>query len=269
MNPSIALDGKTAVITGAGGLLGSRFALALSDAGAAIVAADVDGAAAERTARAVVAAGGRAVSVRCDVSRQASARSMVRRAVEAFGGVDILVNNAATQTRDRASFLAPVEAYTEKVWRRVMAVNLDGMFFAAQAAASDMIRRRAKGSVIQISSVYGVVAPDFSIYKGSFFRGRPIASPAVYAASKAGVLGLTRYLAAYWAPQGIRVNAVSPGGVRSGQNAAFVRKYSARVPMGRMAEAGDVAGAVLYLAGDLSAYVTGQNLVVDGGLTIR
>jgi NAD(P)-dependent dehydrogenase (short-subunit alcohol dehydrogenase family) len=140
------------------------------------------------------------------------------------------------------------------------------MFLVAQAAGRHMAVHGG-GSIIQTSSIYGVVAPDQRIYEGSFYLGGAINTPAVYSASKAAVIGLTRHLATYWASANIRVNTLTPGGVESGQNAEFSRRYSARVPLGRMAETGDMVGALVFLASDASGYVTGQNLVVDGGLT--
>jgi NAD(P)-dependent dehydrogenase (short-subunit alcohol dehydrogenase family) len=130
-----------------------------------------------------------------------------------------------------------------------------------------MARRGGGGSIIQTASIYGIVAPDQRIYEGSEYHGRPINTPAVYSASKAGVIGLTRHLATYWAERGVRVNTLTPGGVSSGQNSEFSRRYAARVPLGRMAEADDMVGAAVFLASDASLYVTGQNIVVDGGLS--
>ena len=126
---------------------------------------------------------------------------------------------------------------------------------------------RRQGSIINTLSIYGIVAPDQRIYEGSSYEGRAINTPAVYSASKAALLGLTRYLATYWAERGVRVNALTPGGVFSGQNETFVRRYSARVPMGRMAEREEMCGALVFLASRASSYVTGQNIVVDGGLS--
>jgi NAD(P)-dependent dehydrogenase (short-subunit alcohol dehydrogenase family) len=127
---------------------------------------------------------------------------------------------------------------------------------------------RRHGSIINTLSIYGIVAPDQRIYEGAFYEGKAINTPAVYSASKAGLWGLTKYLAAYWGASGVRVNAITPGGVFSGQNDAFVQRYSARVPLGRMGQREEMAAAVVYLASEASSYVTGQNLVVDGGLTV-
>jgi NAD(P)-dependent dehydrogenase (short-subunit alcohol dehydrogenase family) len=131
-----------------------------------------------------------------------------------------------------------------------------------------MQRQGTGGRIIQTASIYGIVASDKRIYEGSFYLDRQISNPAVYSASKAAVVGLTRHLAAYWGDVGIRVNALVPGGVESGQNETFKSRYSARVPLGRMAQADELVGALIYLASDASSYVTGQCLVVDGGLSV-
>jgi NAD(P)-dependent dehydrogenase (short-subunit alcohol dehydrogenase family) len=148
-----------------------------------------------------------------------------------------------------------------------MSVNIDGMFLVAQAVGGRMAETGRGGSIIQTSSIYGIMASDKRIYEGSFYLGRQISNPAVYSTSKAAVVGLTRYLAAYWADKGIRVNTLVPGGVESGQNETFKQRYAARVPMNRMAQPHEMVGAVLWLASDASSYVTGQNIVVDGGLS--
>lgn len=130
-----------------------------------------------------------------------------------------------------------------------------------------MIKKGTKGSIIQTASIYGIVSPDKRIYKKSFYLGQEISSPAVYTASKAAIIGLTKYLAAYWGDKGIRVNSITPGGVDSGQNDIFKQNYSNRVPLERMAQADEMIGALIYLASDASSYVTGQNIIIDGGLT--
>jgi NAD(P)-dependent dehydrogenase (short-subunit alcohol dehydrogenase family) len=203
----------------------------------------------------------------CDVSDPESVGQLVVDVVKKFGDIHILHNNAATKSSDLNAFFAPFEEYSLSEWRKIMAVNLDGMFLVAQAVGAQMIKQKTGGSVIHTSSIYGIVAPDQRIYEGSEYMGIQINTPAVYAASKSGVLGLSRYLATYWASHGIRVNTLTPGGVESGQNQEFQKQYCARVPLGRMAQSLDMAGALIYLASDASRYVTGQNLVVDGGLT--
>ncbi|MGE0456276.1 MAG: SDR family oxidoreductase [Vicinamibacteria bacterium] len=263
------LTGKTAIVTGGAGILGRGFCAALVASGANVAVVDVAAEAAEEVAREIggSSSGARAASFGCDVSDPESVARMVSAVQACFGSVQVLVNNAATKTADPDAFFARFEEYELAEWRRVMSVNLDGMFLVAQAVGRLLVRQEQGGSIIQTASVYGVVAPDPRIYAGSSYQGRPINTPAVYSASKAGVIGLTRYLAAYWGPQRIRVNALTPGGVSSGQNETFQRLYGARVPLGRMAERTELQGAVVFLASDAASYVTGQNLIVDGGLT--
>jgi NAD(P)-dependent dehydrogenase (short-subunit alcohol dehydrogenase family) len=141
------------------------------------------------------------------------------------------------------------------------------MFLVAQAVGGQMQKQGTGGSIIQTASIYGLVSSDKRIYEGSFYLGRQISNPAVYSTSKAAVVGLTRYLAANWGDVGIRVNALVPAGVESGQNETFKSRYAARVPLGRMAQGDEMVGALVYLASDASSYVTGHCLVVDGGLS--
>jgi len=261
------LGGKTAVITGAGGILGRHFSNGLAEAGADLALLDICSEGIEELATELRARFG--VNVRafaCDVADPASVQQTVAAVVASFGSIDVLHNNAAGKSDDLDSFFAPFEDYSLAQWRQIMAVNLDGMFLMAQAVGKQMVEQGRGGSIIQTSSIYGLMAPDQRIYEGSFYLGRQINTPAVYSASKAGIIGLTKYLATYWANQGIRVNTIAPGGAESGQNQEFVRRYSARVPMGRMAQAHEIVCALLYLASDASSYVTGQTISVDGGL---
>lgn len=261
------LAGKTAVVTGACGILGRRFAAGLAEFGAGLALVDLDaGAAAALAADVARRHAVEAIGIACDVADPEAVRRMAETVEERLGGAQILMNNAATKGGDLDAFFAPVERFDLATWREVMAVNLDGMFLVAQALGSRMAERGA-GSIIQTASIYGLLAPDQRIYEGSEYNGRAINTPAVYTASKAGVIGLTRHLATYWAGRGVRVNTLTPGGVSSGQNSEFSRRYAARIPLGRMAEADDMVGAALFLASDASRYVTGQNIVVDGGLS--
>ena len=261
------LTDRTAVVTGAVGILGRHFAAALADFGARVAVVDLDGEACARLAGELEAAHGTpALGFACDVARTDSVAAMVEAVEAALGPIDVLHNNAASKTDDLDAFLAPLEDYDLETWRRVMAVNLDGMFLVARAVGARMASR-GRGSIVQTASVYGLLAPDGRIYEGSDYRGRQISTPPVYSASKAGVIGLTRHLAAHWAGSGVRVNTLTPGGVESGQNDTFKARYGARVPLGRMALPQEMVGALIFLASDASSYVTGQNLVVDGGLS--
>lgn len=258
------LDGKVALVTGGAGILGQRFCAGLAQAGATVAVVDLDASAAQATA---LSLGGRAAGFACNVADPKSVRDCVGAVIDHFGAIDILHNNAATKTDDVRAFFAPFEDYSLDTWRNVMSVNIDGMFLMAQAVGRHMISRGQGGAVIQTASIYGLVGPDPRIYEGSNYLGGPINTPAVYAASKAAVVGLTKWLATHWATRGIRVNCLVPGGVSSGQNSAFSEQYAARVPLGRMAQADEVVPALLYLASDASSYVTGQVLAVDGGWT--
>jgi NAD(P)-dependent dehydrogenase (short-subunit alcohol dehydrogenase family) len=263
-----ALDGKVALVTGGAGILGRHFCRGLAEHGASVAIADIDADGAGRLADDLVRATGRpALAVPCDLRDPGQVARMTETVLARFGRIDVLHNNAAGKSADLDAFFAPFEEYTLKQWREIMAIDLDAMFLVAQAVGRHMIGRGGGGSVIQTASIYGMVAADQRIYEGSAYGGRPINTPAVYAAAKAGVIGLTRHLAAYWAPHRIRVNALTPGGVASGQNETFQQRYSARVPLARMAEPDEMVGALVYLASDASSYVTGQNIVVDGGLT--
>lgn len=262
------LDAKNAVVTGGCGILGKKFSLGLAQAGANVAVVDIDEGGAVSWARELGALTGRkCIGIACDVASPTSVAEMAQIVQGVFGAVHILHNNAACKSSDLEAFFAPFEEYSLKQWREIMSVNIDGMFLVAQAIGKGMVAHKLGGSIVQTASIYGIVAPDSRIYEGSHYLGRAINTPAVYMASKSAVIGLTKYLATYWASAGIRVNSLSPGGVESGQNLEFRQKYSGKVPMARMGQAGEMVGALLYLASDASSYVTGQNLTVDGGLT--
>jgi NAD(P)-dependent dehydrogenase (short-subunit alcohol dehydrogenase family) len=261
------LRGKVAIVTGGCGILGTHFCAGLAAAGANVAVVDIDSSKLQSfTAELASRHGVKTIGVQCDVTDAGSVARMVEKVGDALGDINVLHNNAAGKSKDLDQFFAPYEEYSLQQWREIMAVNIDGMFLVSQAVGKRMVAAGKGGSIIQTASIYGIMAPDQRIYEGSEYMGRPINTPAVYSASKAAVVGLTKYLAAYWAKYGIRVNTLTPGGVESGQNPEFKKKYAARVPLGRMAEAHEMVGALLYLASDASSYVTGQNLIIDGGL---
>ncbi len=262
------LTGKTALVTGGAGFLGEGFCRGYAEFGAAVAVVDIEGERAQRLAATLARDHGVAtLGLACDIADPAAVERMVAEVVEHFGGIDVLHNNAANQSRGLKDQFAPFEDYDAEDWRRVMQVDVEGMFLVARFAGAAMARRGRGGSIIQTSSIYGALAPDHRIYAAAAAGGGQRCSPAVYSAGKAAIIGFTRWLATYWAKDGIRANALVPGGVENGQDAAFRERYGARVPLGRMARRQEVVAAALFLASDASSYVTGQCLFVDGGLS--
>jgi NAD(P)-dependent dehydrogenase (short-subunit alcohol dehydrogenase family) len=263
------LSGKLAIVTGALGLLGRQHCQALAAAGASVVATDLSQDACSALAQRLRDEHGTAaLGLGADVTVAASLQRLRDAVLERFGRIDVLVNNAAIDDKFSADAAAEsrFEQYPEERFRRVLEVNVLGVFLCCQCLGQVMAER-GSGSIVNVASTYGLVAPNQSLYRrpdGSqeFFKS------AAYPASKGAVLQLTRFLAAYWGASGVRVNALSPGGVENGQAPDFVARYAERTPLGRMARPGDYGGALVFLAGDASAYVTGANLVVDGGFTI-
>lgn len=258
------LDGDVALVTGGAGILGSTFCRALAEQGAKVAVVDLIQTAADKVAAEI---GENAAGFACNVADPTSVATCVAAVIERFGGIDILLNNAATKTADPRRFFEPFEEYSLTIWREVMAVNIDGVFLMAQAVGKHMIEAGKEGRIVQTASIYGLVGPDKRIYQGSDYLGGPINTPAVYAASKAGVVGFTKWLATHWADKNIRVNCLVPGGVGSGQNSEFAAKYSDRVPLGRMARADEMSAPMLFLVSREASYVTGQILAADGGWT--
>lgn len=265
---SFDLSGRSAIVTGGAGLLGKQFCRILTEAGASVLVADVDEAAANEIAKEIGDAGGKAAAKASDVSKPESVAAMAATAVEKFGGIDILVNSAAIDPKfdagERDKHRSAFEEYPFEAWQRALDVNLSGAFLCSQAAVKQMLTQGG-GVIVNICSTYGLVGPDQRVYQRA---GRsPEYKPVDYSVTKAGILGLTKYLAAYYGRQKIRVNALTPGGVYNQQDEEFVQAYSARTVLGRMAKRDEMNAALLFLASDASSYMTGANLVVDGGWT--
>ena len=265
------LDGQAAIVTGGIGLLGKEFCKTLGQAGAAVVVADLNEAAACQTAEELQAAGLKAMGVGVDVTRPESVEAMVESTLKAYGRLDVLVCSAALDPKfdsDHAGHLVgrnTFEDYPLEMWKQALDVNLTGLFLCAQAAVKPMLAQN-HGSIINICSTYGLVGPDQRIYRKPG-QAEQSYKPVYYSVTKAGVLGLTRYLATYYAGKNIRANALTPGGVFNNHDDVFVQNYAARAVLGRMAKRDEMNGALLYLASDASSYMTGSNLVVDGGWT--
>ncbi len=265
------LTGRVAVVTGGVGLLGAEFCKTLAEAGAAVAVVDLNGAAAEKVAAGLVADGYRAIAAPTDITKPESVNAMVETVVKEFGRLDILVNSAALDPKfdpdAAAKGIAPgaFEDYPLEQWNAALNVNLTGMFLVTQACVKQMNAQGQKGSIINICSTYGLNGPDQRIY---IKDGKRVAfKPVYYTVTKGGVLGFTKYLAAYYASTEIRVNALTPGGVFNNHEEYFVKNYSAKTILGRMARKDEMNGALLFLASDASSYMTGNNVVVDGGWT--
>jgi 2-deoxy-D-gluconate 3-dehydrogenase len=262
------LDGQTAIVTGAAGLLGKQFCKTLAEAGAQVIAADLDIDGANLVADGLQKAGYHAAAKQVDVTSKDSVENTVSQALHDFGRVDILVCSAALDPKfddsQAGQHANTFEDYPLSAWQQALDVNLTGMFLCAQAAVKPMVRQD-HGVIINICSTYGLVGPDQRIYERP---GQPQQfKPVFYSVTKAGVLGLTRYLATYYSGKNIRANALTPGGVYNQHDPEFLQKYSARAVMGRMANLDEMNGALLFLASSASSYMTGANLVVDGGWT--
>ena len=265
------LRGRTAIVTGGVGLLGSQFCRTLAQAGAAVAVLDLDPSACERLSTELTGAGLKAEPIACDLRHTGSIGAAVDAVLSRFGSIDILVNSAALDPKfdpaatEKGIALGGFEDFPLDQWNAALQVNLTGTFLMTQACVKPMVERGARGSIINICSTYGLNGPDQRIYVKD---GRRVAfKPVYYTVTKAGILGFTRYLAAYYAGTEIRVNALTPGGVFNDHEQYFVQNYSARTILGRMARPDEMNGAVLFLASDASSYMTGANLVVDGGWT--
>jgi NAD(P)-dependent dehydrogenase (short-subunit alcohol dehydrogenase family) len=260
------LQDRVVVLTGGAGLLGRNHSRALSCAGAHVIVADIDEARASAVVNTLQGAEGMAVSV--DVTSPASIHRMVEQVNKRFGRIDALVNNAAIDPKfdseNGGSHIHSFENYPLELWQQSLNVNLTGVFLCTQAIAPFLLSTGG-GSVVNIASIYGIVGPDQRLYRkdGMQVQFKPVS----YSVTKSALIGFTKYLASYWAGSGLRVNALTLGGVEAGHDPEFVGRYSDRTPMGRMAKPDEYGGALVFLLSDASSYMTGANLVVDGGWT--
>ena len=269
------LNGRTALVTGAGGLLGRQHVAALVEAGARVVVTDIDTKYADAAISAIRETSPSAdlVAAAIDVTSQDS----VRAAHEALAGrgiaVDILVNNAAIDPKVTSTpgvmHSSRFEAFSVPQWQTEIAVGLTGAMLCSQTFGGAMAKRK-RGVILNIASDLGVIAPDQRLYRqpGVTREDEQPVKPVTYSVIKHGLLGLTKYLATYWAEHGVRVNAISPGGVFNNQDPAFVERLTRLIPMGRMADVDEYRAAIQFLCSDASSYMTGQNLVMDGGRSV-
>lgn len=262
-----SLRGRTAIVTGACGLIGRSHCHALAEAGARVVVADVVEADAKAFAKQL---GDEHMGIALDVASDLSVMAAKESVLERFGKIDVLVNNAAIndmfENPTSALELSQFENYPINLWRKSLDVNVTGVFLCSQIFGSAMAEAKG-GSIINIASTYGITAPDQKLYQNEKGEQTFYKSPA-YPTTKGAVISFTKFLAAYWGEKNVRVNALSPGGVQNGQEEFFVKNYSSRTVLGRMAKKNDYQGAIVFLASEASSYMTGANLVVDGGWTI-
>lgn len=264
-----SLAGRTALVTGGAGLLGKQFTMALGQAGGNVVVADLEIAAAEKHARELRHQGIQAAALALDVTDTESVADTIQQTVSIFGSLDVLVNGAAIDPKFDSENVGDqthnaFETFPLETWQSAIDVNLTGMFLVSQGAARQMLVQES-GVIINICSIYGLVGPDQRIYANP--EGQSQYKPVYYSVTKAGVLGLTRYLATYYAGKSIRVNALTPGGIYNQHDERFLKAYSSRTVLGRMGKKDEMNGAIVFLASEASAYMTGANLIVDGGWT--
>lgn len=268
-SPLFAVKGQVIILTGGCGLLGSEYARSLAQEGARVVIADLRLDSAEALAAELRAREGEALAVQVDVSSKPSVQALVERVRAEYGRIDVLVNNAAIDPKfdpkGKAAHSSVFEDYPLEMWNQSLAVNVTGMFLCAQSVAPQMLSQ-GKGVIINISSMYGMVGPNQGLYQSPEGEA-PVFKPVAYSVTKSAVLGLTKYLATYWGGKGIRVNTLTLGGVFAGHDEGFLARYGTLAPMGRMADRSEYCGALIFLASDASSYMTGANLVVDGGWT--
>lgn len=256
------LSNRVAIITGGGGLLAAEHAIALIDQGAKVILADYNEAALQKAAEVLAKENYKVAIFTADVTSKESWENLRQFAINKFGRIDILINNAGFTNQSKSkNFDASFENFPLEDWNKIMNVNLTGTFLGCQVIGSYMVEQK-KGSIINIASLYGVVSPNHRVYPGT-----GISQPVAYSVSKHGVVSLTKYIATLWADKGVKVNALTPGGIWNGHQGLFLERFEQLIPIGRMSDKTELRGGIVYLASDASSHVIGHNLIIDGGWT--
>tara|TARA_Y100000294_G_scaffold85954_1_gene80481 strand:+ start:178 stop:1017 length:840 start_codon:yes stop_codon:yes gene_type:complete len=268
------LKNKIIIITGGSGFLGSEFSSTLSDVGAIPIILDKNNASLELLKKKFIKKKQRGFFFLVDLNNETKVNVVINSIIKKYRKIDCLINAAGLTGEDMlktdSNFFEKFENYDFKLWQKSLNENLSITFVLTKSVAKYMLKRK-KGSIINIASDVGIISPDHRIYEASKkinYKGVNFNTPLSYSVAKSGIISMTRYLATYWAKKGIRVNCVSPAGVYKKHNKKFVEQLSERIPLGRMAKPEELTGAIIYLCSDASSFVTGHNLVVDGGRTI-
>lgn len=261
-SPLFSVKDRVVVVTGGLGRLGQQFSQALVEHGAKVALLDV------HTGRQFPDDDAHRMHLEADVTKKVSLAQALEKITARWGTPFGLINNAALDSPPDAPAEenGPFENYPESSWDKVMEVNVKGVMLASQVMGAAMAQA-GRGSIVNISSIYGLVSPDQRIYEYRRQRGQEFFKPVAYSASKSALMNLTRYMATYWAPRGVRVNTLTLAGVFANQDETFMKNYTAKVPLGRMADATEYNGAIVFLVSDAAKYMTGSNMVVDGGWT--
>lgn len=258
-----SLEGKKVILTGGSGILGSAISNSIIKQKGEVVIVDLHNSEKPKKEN-----NNKKFFYRCDLSKSDDIVDVFQKILSDHPDVNCLFNNAASKSDNVKKFFKRAEDFDINTWNHIMDVNLTSVFLTCKIVFKHWKKLKTKGIILNTSSIYGSIAPNESIYEGSKYLGSKINTPPVYSASKSGLNGLTKYLASYWGKYNIRVNAISPGGIESGQSKEFVKNYSKNVPMKRMGSIDEISGAAIFLLSDESSYITGQNILIDGGMSI-
>ena len=277
LKDQLSLENNIVVISGGGGFLGLYFAEAVAEFGAIPLLLDINKIGIDKNLNALQKNNYTAFGFECDISDSANINLIVSKIIEKYKKVDVLINatnfvgiNPSDFEDDTNQYFASFENYSEDLWEQSIKLNLTGTFLLTQKIGRFMVKKES-GSIINIASDVGVISPDHRIYKPdpqNNYKGMNFNTPLSYSVSKAGIIHMTRYLATYWAEKGIRVNAISPAGVNNNHSEEFTKKLTNLIPLGRMAFPQELKGPIVFLASNASSFITGSNLIVDGGRTI-